>query len=88
MTRKEATRLKNQNAIQAIVDGAVEEKEDDWNAILSLKFDVREGLILISKDMGFNFISEIRLCDPLHNAAGGDEFTQPSRIYDSYPCKF
>ena len=41
MARKEATRLKNQSAIQAIVDGAVEEKEDDWNAILSLKFEVR-----------------------------------------------
>ena len=41
MARKEATRLKNQSAIQAIVDGAVKEKEDDWIAILSLKFEVR-----------------------------------------------
>ena len=39
VARKEVKRLKNQGAIQAIVDG-VKEKEDDWIAILSLKFEV------------------------------------------------
>ena len=61
MARKEATRLKNQSAIQAIVDGAVREKEDDWIAILSLKFEVRR--VDLNTDMGFK--SKISLRDPL-----------------------
>ena len=43
VARKEATRLRNQATIQAIIDGAVGEKEDAWNAILGLKFEVRKA---------------------------------------------
>ena len=41
VARKEATRLKNQNSIQEIIDGSVKENENSWNTILGLKFEVQ-----------------------------------------------
>ena len=81
MARKEATRLKNQSAIQAIVDGAVREKEDDWIAILSLKFEVRR--VDLNTDMGFK--SKISLRDPAMLMAAGTNSRNLSLSYNPNP---
>ena len=49
VTRKEATRLRNQATIQAIIDGALVEKEGAWNAVLDLKFEVRKAFTSVRK---------------------------------------
>ena len=44
MARKGVARVKNQGVIQKIIDSDVKEKEEVWNAILLLKFEVRRSI--------------------------------------------